>query len=544
MRAADAATFKAHGIASLAVMESAGRAVGSYLLAECAELLSAPVMIVCGSGNNGGDGFVVARMLHCLGVSVELLSLSPIEDLKGDAAANARSYVSVGGSIVVLDENCWEEILAEELSLRPGIVVDAIYGTGFRTPMKGVARGVVETLNTFAQTNRCLMLSVDIPSGLEADLSVVEGPVLCADVTLALQSLKHAHVHYPSTSYCGEINVLDIGVLVDRSVLSEPRSTLLLEDHVAEILSAEAILSPEAHKGSRGHVFVIGGSAGRFGAPRMSASAALTLGAGKVTMLLPKSAAVQLAPRLNELMCEALPDVDGHFSDVMADELRGVIAGADALVVGPGMGTGSGARDVLSAVLQFEGCSKVIDADALTILSEDEKLWSDIDERVVLTPHPGEMARLLSLSTAEIQADRRSAAVSLSTKRGCWVLLKGARSILSSPDGSQYVAPAAIRTLGTAGSGDVLAGMIAGFLAQGFSVEHSSIIASFSHGAAGELAFNSSAGAFGTKAGDLARFAARVCNELMDLPPLAAHTSRRVLPGSIHYLPLELFDRP
>ncbi len=547
MKAADAATFNDHGVCSLAVMESAGRAIGSYLVSEYAELLDETVLIICGAGNNGGDGFVLARMLFGMGVPVEVLCLASLESLKGDAAVNARSFVSLGGAVAVLEEDSWEQILGQSLLGGPRVLVDAIYGTGFRAPMRGVPRGVTGVLNTYAEQNPCLMLSIDIPSGIVADSSEVEGDALCADVTIALQSLKHGHVHYPATSYCGEVLVADIGVQVNEVLLQDAPSTLVDEEFVSDLLFAASISNPQAHKGSRGHVYVVGGSSGKYGAPKLSADAALTLGAGKVTMVLPHTAAERVAVAQSELMCESLADIEGDFGVSAASDVQGVIAGADALLVGPGMGLKPGSVDVLRSLLQLDdGVDNrplVLDADALTILSENEDLWSFISERVVLTPHPGEMARLLSIPVSEVQSNRRAAALQLSSERSCWVLLKGARSILSGPDASQYVIPAAISTLGTAGSGDALAGMIAAFLAQGFSPRDASVIAAFSHGAAGELSFNSCAGPLGTRADDLPAFAARVCNELLHLPRTAPRLLRKVLPGSIHDLPLELFDR-
>lgn len=538
MAAADQAAFSRVGLPSRAVMENAGRQVTLFLLDECSDRLRAGVLVLAGSGNNGGDGFVVARTLLNFGVWAEVALLKPISSLSGDAKANAESFLQCSGKIVELSQSDWCE--AECLSRLGsfGVLVDALYGTGFKGSVRGFAAELISFVNARARASGLPIVSVDIASGVESDTGAVHGPVIEAQATVALQCLKLGHVLFPGSGYCGKIYVAEIGIPPTIPEIEGVERELITEKSVSELLSEYLLGAPDEHKGSRGHVLVVGGGAGHFGAPKLSGQAALTSGAGLGTLVMPESAAKVLAPQLEELMCEFLPsNEEGRFSGEGGEKLRELAHGKQAIVFGPGVGTEPGIDKLLRVVLELSREGKhaaVIDADGLNVLADRAELKDLLNERVVLTPHPGEMGRLLGKSSKEVQENRLGFAMSLSREYGCWVVLKGARTVVSGPEGQVWLNPAATLTLATAGSGDVLAGIIAAFLARNFPAGEAARAAVFVHGCAGEAALLDRQGIVGTLAGDIVLNVPRVVNALLRFRPPPASMLEFVLPGGMH----------
>lgn len=546
MRAADEDTFTRLGVPSRAVMERAGREVVHVLCERYFTSLSR-VAVITGGGNNGGDGFVVARILHEMRIPVVVIAAKGVGELHGDAAAVAASYIAAGGKVVELAEVKAEGASAELDRFRPSLIVDAIFGTGFQGPVRGDGAALVGLVTAAAGRLRIPVVAIDLPSGLDSDSSEIPGDSVNAHCTVALQALKLCHVLYPAAGRCGEVVVADIGVSLD--VLStggapSPMRELITEDKVRAILSGSTAFDPGSHKGKRGHVLVVGGSAGHYGAPKLSAEAALRAGAGLATVVLPHTAAERLAPQVNEVMCASLPDdSEGSFAGTGIDRLEALLAKIDAVVVGPGLGTNEGAERLLLKLFQLLQKSEtalVLDADALNLISRSDDVRSALPAGAIVTPHPGEMARLLKLDGVQVQRDRVGAAVALRSALHATAVLKGARTVVAVSGGSLYVNPAANAVLATAGAGDVLAGVIGALAAQGLQGGEAAIAGVFVHGAAGELLVEENGGPYGVLAGDIARAVPRVMNRVDGRPgsqPVRAAdtesgSTRRVLPGS------------
>jgi NAD(P)H-hydrate epimerase len=520
MRSADAATFSTFGIPSRAVMESAGREVAAFLLERYAERLSDGVVIITGSGNNGGDGYVAGRALTNIGLRVKIAALKPPAQLSGDAADAAQAYIRSGGDVVEISS-------AEQLSAlfendRAAVVVDAIFGTGIRGALSGLPAAVVSTVNERAEKGRFSVVSVDLPSGLSSDSGEVAGAMIRASETLALQCLKVGHVIFPAAEYCGEVFVADIGIGAQLPQIRDIRRELLTESRIQQILRTLPSLQSSAHKGSRGHVLVIGGSRGKLGAPKLSGQAALHAGAGLATLLVPSQTVETLSTQLLELMCESLPEHDSpqqaQPQQSSGGQLTRLLAGKDAVVIGPGLGqqpeTVTFLRTVLAEVRQRQ-LPCVLDADGLNIVAAHPELQSLLSEQVILTPHPGEMARLAGMETAAVQRDRLGCALQMSKRLNCLLVLKGARTVIVAPDGSLWVNPAATSVLATGGSGDALSGILGALLAQGCSARDAACCGVFLHGAAGELLEQTRQGVFGVLAGDILTTVPQVMNTLL-----------------------------
>ena len=543
MGAADRAAFERLAIPSRAVMESAGRVVAQVIVDRFPGEAKRGTLVLCGGGNNGGDGLVTARTLQTLGLPVVVVIFRPKDELAGDVAANAESFVAVGGSLIEIEGDEWRRAMAPAELGTIGVVVDALYGTGLRGPVRGAAAEVIQLLNDWSADGAFPVVSIDVPSGVEADSGKVAGEAVNATVTIALQCLKVGQVLFPGAAYCGETWVADIGIPQSLPEISGVKRDLLTEVEISAMLASAAADDPETHKGERGHLLVIGGGSGHFGAVKLSAQAALVSGAGLVTMLLPKRAAEQLSPTLDELMCASLADDEqGNFQGPEEESLAQIFSGKDALVVGPGLGQTAGAASLLLRVFELSdkfSIPLVVDADALNLLAADSRLRDALPTHAVLTPHPGEMARLLGCGVEDVQHDRLGAAQKLCAAMNCCVVLKGARTVIACNSGELMINPAAVATLATAGSGDVLAGVIGAFLARGLPAEEAAAVAVFLHGAAGEVLAEQVGGQAGIVASDIGICIPLVINALCRQKFSCNGMLRPVLPGSLHLTEVE-----
>ena len=507
MRAADEATVSLSvgsggGIDSYRLMERAGAAVAAAVRARV-DKHAGKLLFVCGGGNNGGDAFVAATIALAEGYGVRLLCQKAHATLVGDAARAAEAFVAAGGSIEALSGSALQSLEHALATTPPAVIVDGLFGTGFVPPAREPAAELIRVLNRVRERVGCLTVSIDIPSGVDADRGEVGGEVFRADLTVCLQALKPALLLLPAAEFAGEVRVADIGVDLDHS--ARKVRELFTAQAAAQLLPRSPLYASGSHKGSRGHVMVIGGGPGHYGAPRLTAEAALRSGAGLVTLAIPAGAAKALAFSLTELMCVGLPeDEQGGFSgdgDLTPHFLR-----KQALVLGPGIGTSVGAARLVERVFSEAGAVPlVIDADALNVLAAHPGLCGSIPPGSVLTPHPTEMARLLGRSTAEVQQDRFAAATEAAAAFGAVVVLKGARSVVADPAGALFINPTAEAALGTAGSGDLLAGIIAALLGQGYSALQAAQLGVFLHGAAGELAVEDQGSPWGIVASDFGR---------------------------------------
>lgn len=538
MRAADADTFTRLGVPSRAVMEVAGRAVVHAIVARFENELRR-VAIVTGGGNNGGDGFVAARHLGQLGCAVLVIAAKGADDLHGDAQSAAHSFIAAGGVVHELPKLGGDAARALLERFGPTLLLDAVFGTGFQGPARGEGAVLVEMLMSESQRTGARVVSIDVPSGLDADSADVPGECVNADVTVCLQALKPCHAFFPAAGRCGEVIVVDIGVALEGIVSRVDGRELVTEELAAALIAKSPAFKADAYKGKRGHVLVIGGSAGHYGAPKLSAEAALRAGAGLVTVVLPHAAAERLAPHVDEVMCASLPDdSEGSFAGTALDRLEAMLQKRDAVVVGPGLGTGEGSERLLLRLCQLlerAETALILDADALNIVARSAEVREALPGGCIVTPHPGEMGRLLGSDPAEVQRDRIGSALSLRSSLHATTVLKGARTITAVPGGSIYVNPAANPALATAGTGDVLAGVIGGLCAQGLVPAEAAVAGVFIHGAAADLLTEEGSGPYGVLAGDIAKAVPRVLNYLRAIHGAAqpVATMRHVLPGSL-----------
>ena len=480
MRAVDRQTIDDIGVASLVLMENAGRQVVAALESLIEDLPSRRVVALCGTGNNGGDGFVVARTLQQRGIDVAVVVVGATADVHGDARVNLDIIGRLGVPIVeVADAQSWE--LHAPTVTSADIVVDALMGTGLSRALTGLHDTVVADLNGSPAT----VVSIDLPSGLSADTNDLIGPAVQADITVTLGAPKIPLVLPPAEHAAGDVVVADIGIpypVIDE--VAGARLYLLTRDYVRTLVEPRM---PDAHKGDFGQVLVVGGSRGMTGAAVLAARGALRSGAGRVTVATPASVQPIVAALGVEFMTHGLAEADGVCA---ADAAEAVLAlTADVVAVGPGLGTGPSVTAFVRALIERGDAPLILDADALNACAGDAAVLVGRDDRpIVITPHPGEMARLLGCSSDDVQANRLGLAVEFATTHHVYVVLKGYRTVVALPDGQAFVNPTGSPGMATGGSGDVLTGMLAAWLAQLMDPASACQLAVYLHGAAGELA--------------------------------------------------------
>lgn len=455
MRAIDARSAEL-GVPTLELMENAGAAVAEQIMARFPKQ---PTAVLCGPGDNGGDGYVVARRLKRNGWPVWVETLGDPRALRRDAAEMAARW---GG----------ESLRIAEDNPAPELFVDALFGAGLTRPLEGEAARLARILSRTPER----VVAIDLPSGLQGDLGKPLGEAcMRAGLTVTFVRKKPAHVLQPGRSYCGEIVVADIGA--PREALAE--QDIRLWENGPE-LWAERIPWPgiEAHKHARGHAMVVSGAAGHTGAARLAAMGALRAGAGLVTVLSPKDALAENAAHLTAIMLREVGD---------ADSLAVAARAAAAVVVGPAAGVTAQTR-ANAAALAKTPAKLVLDADALTAFEDARQdLFAFTREDHVLTPHVGEFKRVFP-DVSIIEDGRVDAARKAAQRAGAVVLLKGPDTVIAAPDGRAAVNTTGTPFLATAGSGDVLAGVIAGFLAQGMTAFDAACAGAWAHGRAGEIA--------------------------------------------------------
>jgi NAD(P)H-hydrate epimerase len=482
MRNIDARAIREFGIPGLVLMENAGSGCADALEEMFEDLEPNDVVILCGKGNNGGDGFVLARHLRNRGLSPRVIALRALDEVQGDAQTNLRILQRIGLEVeVATDVPAWDGI-------RPGldrhrVLVDALLGTGLRGPVRGFLRHVIASLAGYPGHT----VSLDIPSGLSADSPRVPGEAVVADHTLTLGLPKIAHLFPPAELFCGGLTVLDISLPAE-AVDAEGIGLQLIEE-----ATVERALPPrprEAHKGDFGRILLVAGSRGKPGAAALAALGALRSGAGLVTVSTGRSAQPMIAAHAPEIMVEPLPETErGTLSRKGAPVLLKQAAAMDALVVGPGLGTGADVSQILRKLADKVECPLVIDADGLNAFARNPSaLEGSAAHPRILTPHPGEMARLVGKSTADVQADRIGIARRFARDHGCYVVLKGYRTLVATPAGEIHVNPTGNPGMATAGTGDVLSGMIGALIAQAREPLPGLLAAVYLHGLAGDLA--------------------------------------------------------
>jgi NAD(P)H-hydrate epimerase len=505
MREADRRTIEDIGIPSLVLMENAGRQVVAAMEAIHSDLSERQVAILCGRGNNGGDGFVVARTLVQRGVDVSVFLMGRVADVRGDARTNLEILGRLGVTVIeIADGQAWELHLSEVRDCT--LIVDAIFGTGLNAPLTGLIESVVTDVNA----SGIPVVSIDIPSGLSADSSEPIGESIEAGTTVTLGAPKLPLVLAPAETRAGDIVIADIGI-PDEVIESVdgPRIELLTRSTAREHLNPR---TPDSHKGDYGHVLIVAGSRGKSGAAHLSGVGALRSGAGLVTVATPGSCQDVVASLAPEYMTVGLGEGDAGLDPEGVDPLLDM--SRDVIAIGPGLGQADGTREFIRAVVDRATMPLVIDADGLNAFStEPDKLTGREGRDVIITPHPGEMARLVGMSTDEVQSSRLEVARNFAVSHHLYVVLKGHRTLIATPDGKVFINPTGNPGMSTGGTGDVLTGMIAGWLAQLLDAEAACKLAVYLHGMAGDLA-EADEGEVSMTAGDLA---GRIGDAIMEL---------------------------
>lgn len=496
MRACDRTAIDEYGVLGEVLMENAGLQVVDALTQQFADRPPASVAVLCGRGNNGGDGLVVARHLHNQGSEVVVYLLAAASALRDGAATNHRIAVAAGVPVVeVHDEAAWGQ-LAEDLP-EFDCIVDALLGTGLESAPRGAIAAAIESVNGLDVP----VVSVDLPSGLSGDSAAIAGAVVEATLTVALAAPKVCHVLAPASETCGDVVVVDISI--PDAVLEAAPATLwqlTLEDCAAGL----PVRWPDSHKGDYGRVLVIGGAKGTAGAAVLAARGALRGGAGLVHVLCPESTYLPIAGQLVEALVHSAPAGDsGGLGLEATAAARQRAAAADVVAIGPGLGTDP---ETVAFVRQLvTECARpmVIDADGLNALVGCLAELNGAVAPRLLTPHPGEAARLLGVDVASIQADRMGAARQLAETAGAVVLLKGHCSLIVEPGQAPIVNRTGNPGMASGGTGDVLTGLIAALVAQGLPPARAAWTGACLHGLAGDLAVQR-LGQIGCLASDLA----------------------------------------
>ncbi|HEV2176687.1 MAG TPA: NAD(P)H-hydrate dehydratase [Terriglobia bacterium] len=487
MQRVDRLTAERYGLPSLTLMENAGRRVVEFLDERYAPLRQHTIAVLCGRGNNGGDGFVVARLLRERGLKPRLVLLADPAAVKGDAAAELNRLAESGALEVAADSAVWQRLLPSLHGVT--LLIDAILGTGLARPLDGFLLEVVHHVN--ALSPRPCVVAVDLPSGISADTGDLIGEYVRADASVTFTAPKIAHVFPPACEAVGEWVVRPIGTPPE-ALEGDPDLFLSLtrQENLAWLAEPR---KPYAHKGNFGHVLILAGSVGKTGAAALAAKAASRAGAGLVTVATPKSALATVAALGMEFMTEPLPETDSGTVSLRALEngrLDDLLAGKTVLAVGPGLGASAETAELVRAVANRYELPLVLDADGLNAFA-GRMAGLRAEGRIrVLTPHPGEMARLLGPPASEIQAHRVEVAREFATRFQVYLVLKGSRTLIASPDGQVRVNPTGNPGMATGGTGDVLTGLIAGLMAQFASRPVAEVVAAavYVHGLAGDLA--------------------------------------------------------
>jgi NAD(P)H-hydrate epimerase len=498
MRAIERIVVEEMGIPGTALMERAGRATAEGAMALAGQ--AGRFLVVCGTGNNGGDGFVAARHLHLAGREVLIVGLGAPERATADARAAWKQAEDAGvpvGGLAAL----------RGFPGRPGdVVVDAIFGTGTLRPAAGPFADAIEAIGALRERG-ARVLAVDLPSGISADTGRPVGTAVRADRTVTFGFAKIGLALQPGAEMAGEVSVADIGIPAGASDRI-PRTAELLDEAAARALVPAR--GREAHKGDAGRLLVVAGSAGKTGAPHLALTGALRGGVGLVTLA---ARSEVIGPALcgrPEAMSVVLPGT-GAIARSDLPALEAAADGANAIVFGPGIPRGPETAPTLRALLDRRPLPTVVDADGLNALADHPGLVAVVGHHapIVLTPHPGEMARLVGGTIEEVQEDRVGIARRKAQEWGAVVVLKGARTVVADPDGPAAIIPTGNPGMATGGTGDVLAGLVGALLAGGLRPREAARAAAWIHGRAGDLAVERH-GERGMIAGDLGKGIAAV----------------------------------
>jgi NAD(P)H-hydrate epimerase len=495
MQELDRRTIDEARIPGTALMERAGSGVVACLEQTLGSARGKRITVLCGKGNNGGDGFVAARLLHRRQAKVRVLAMTSLSELTRDAAAMYRQFVRAAGRSAV--QVYTSKVQTLPLLRDSDVLIDALLGTGLSSEVAGRYGEAIDGINEAGRP----VVAVDLPSGLHADTGAILGRAVRASLTVTFGLPKLGLYQNDGIDLAGPVSIVDIGIPPAYIEAVKSRTTLMTPAFVRTSLPARR---PSSHKGTFGHAGIIAGSVGKTGAAAMAAKAALRIGAGLVTVAVPSSVNDVLEAKLLEAMTAPMPDTKARtFARTAFERLAAFIAARTAVAIGPGLSTHPETVELVQALTEQLDRPAVLDADALNALAGQASVLTACKTPPILTPHPGEMARLeIDATSQSVNADRIGTAVRFARERGVFVVLKGARTVVARPDGSAAICPTGNPGMSTAGTGDVLTGMIVGLLAQGLAPWEAACAATYLHGHAGDLAA-SGKGQAGVIAGDV-----------------------------------------
>lgn len=478
MRELDRCAIEDYAVPAMVLMENAGRAAAEVIDCRYRSRCPGPLLVVAGRGNNGGDGFVAARHLQASGWQVHVLVLAERSMIRGEAAVNLEVLEKSRCAITFAANDAEVTQFLDGLpTLR--LVVDAIFGNGLSTPLQGHYLYAVRCLNAM----QLPIAAIDMPSGVDASSGQILGDAIMADCSITFAFPKLGQVSYPAQARGGELFVAKIGMPACLMNTVETPYALVDEEQARLLLP---VRPADGHKGTFGHVLVIGGSTGKSGAARLCATASLRSGCGLVTLATPLTVQQQLAAALCEVMSVPLAEVDGGLALGSLDDITALWEGKAVVALGPGLGQHPQTRQLTQKIASACPLPLVLDADALNALVEVLPLLHRGTQQIVITPHPGEMSRLTGLSIETIQQDRCRIAGRFAEQWQVVVVLKGARTVIAAPDGRIWLNSSGNSGMGSAGMGDVLTGVIAAWLAQGLDPFSAAVLGVYLHGKAAD----------------------------------------------------------
>jgi NAD(P)H-hydrate epimerase len=480
MRDIEQAAIEEYGIPGIVLMENAGVEVVKQIENVLGSLHNKRISVFTGTGNNGGDGYVVARHLYNQGAKVKVFLIGSKASVVGDALTNLQVITYMGIDVLeVTNSHDWDKVkIAMTFT---DCLVDALLGTGFTGQLRENMTQVVESINKMNKVT----IAIDVPTGVDADTGQIQSVAVKASHTITFALAKQGLLLYPAASYVGELCVADIGI--PRLLLSDTQiqQNLITSNAAREIFSKR---QPDVHKGSCGKVLVVAGSKGLTGAAALASDAAMRCGAGMVTLGIAESLHEIMEIKLTEVMTSPLPEVgDGFVGEDAFDEIVMLSLKNDVVAIGPGLGRQTETLDLVRQIVKNVDKPLVLDADALYALIDHTSILLEAKSMPVLTPHPGEMARLVGLTPEEVNQDRIFIARQAATEWGSIVILKGARTVVAFPDGEVYINSSGNAGMATAGAGDVLTGVITGLIGQGLSSHEAALAGVYLHGLAGDI---------------------------------------------------------
>ncbi|MGM0651228.1 MAG: NAD(P)H-hydrate dehydratase [Bacillota bacterium] len=476
MRKADRKTIEEYGLPGSVLMETAGMRIAEFVTSLLPE--NTRVVILAGHGNNGGDGLVAARLLEKAGYKVFLWCSAKPGGCKAEAAGQEKYLKKVGYPINYLTDKSGLEVLVEDVQ-NADLVIDALLGIGVDREITGLTADLIKIVND----SNVPVLAVDIPSGIDADSGQILGIAVKADWTITFAAPKLGMFLYPGAGLTGKVIVGDIHI--PDNLLKEETVELVTPAFVRKVLPDRP---PDAHKGSVGKSLIVAGSPGMAGAAVMTAESALSCGSGLVYLAVPESICHEVGTKTMEVIIVPLPEQQkGIISPEAVNTIIGKSKECDALAVGPGLDTGNVTSELISKLVQLSPVPLVLDAGALAALGKKMNNLRSARHTPVITPHPGEMSRLTGIPAGQIQSSRLDVAIKNARLWECIIILKGSNTVIATPGGKVSINPTGSQALATAGTGDLLTGMVTSFIAQGMAYSDASRAAVFMHGLAGDL---------------------------------------------------------